>query len=147
MRQLDISGSIDAATSATLRSSTLTPSPTDISRSCYGHLTVVYRLQRYHQARIRPLAAANPGVGDDRRADRMADMSPRPRHTIKEIEKLLRSLESQGWRVEKGRKYFKAYCPCGLHKRTVHLTPSTASYLRNLVGWLGRETCWEEGRP
>lgn len=54
-------------------------------------------------------------------------MSPRPRHTIKEIEKLLRSLESQGWRVEKGRKYFKAYCPCGLHKRTVHLTPSTAA--------------------
>lgn len=44
----------------------------------------------------------------------MVDVSARPRHPTKEIEELLRSLESQGWRVEKARKYFKAYCPCGL---------------------------------
>lgn len=75
-------------------------------------------------------------------------VSPRPRHQIKEIEALLRSMEVQGWRVEKGSKYFKTFCPCGLHKKTVHLTPSGGGYLRNLVGWLRRETCWEgERRP
>ncbi len=78
--------------------------------------------------------------------DRITSVSPRHRHTVKEIEALLRSLESQGWRVKKDRKYYKAYCPCGLHKKTVHLTPSTTGYLRNLVGWLRRETCWKEDR-
>lgn len=73
-------------------------------------------------------------------------MSPRPRHQTKEIEALLRSLEAQGWRVTKGQRCFKAYCPWGLHLKTVHLTPSFAGYLRKLVGWLRRETCWEEGR-
>ena len=72
-------------------------------------------------------------------------MSSRPRHPDKDLEDVLRSLELQDWRVDKGRKYYKTYCPCGLHKKTVHLTPSGPRYMRNLVGWLARETCWEEG--
>jgi hypothetical protein len=72
-------------------------------------------------------------------------VAPRSRHPDKDLEAVLRSLERQGWRIERGQKYFKAYCPCGLHKKTVHLTPSGPRYLRNLVGWLRRETCWEEG--
>jgi hypothetical protein len=52
-------------------------------------------------------------------------MAGRPRHNDKDIEKVLRSLEKGGWRVEKGRKYFKAYCDFPFkHKKTVHLTPS-----------------------
>jgi len=74
-------------------------------------------------------------------------VSPRPRHPVTELEALLRSLEAQDRRVGKGRKYFKAYCSCGLHKKTVHLTPSVVGYLRNLVGWLRRETCWKEDVP
>lgn len=92
------------------------------------------------------------GRGDPRcrlsdSAGRIAAVSPRPRHQTKEIEALLRSLEAQGWRVTKGKGYFKAYCPCGLHLRTVHLTPSSAGYLAGLVRRLKRDTCWEEGRP
>ncbi len=68
----------------------------------------------------------------------------RPKHPDKDLEALLRSLESAGWRVEKGRKYFKGYCPCGDHKKTIHVTPSDPGYRRHLIGWLRRETCWEE---
>lgn len=67
----------------------------------------------------------------------------RPRHQDKHLEELLRDLEKARWRVTKGKGYFKAYCPCGKHKRFVHLTPSGRNYQRDLVGWLKRETCWE----
>ena len=77
----------------------------------------------------------------------MAAVSPRPRHQTKEIEALLCSLERQGWRMTKGGGYFKAYCPCREHLKTIHLTPSSAGYLRNLMGWLRRESCWKEDRP
>jgi hypothetical protein len=51
-------------------------------------------------------------------------VSGRPRHPDKDIEALLRSLEADEWRVIKGRKYFKAYRGCGVHKKTIHITPS-----------------------
>lgn len=72
-------------------------------------------------------------------------MASRPRHPDKDLEQVLRSLELCGWRVERGSRYYRAYCPCGTHKKTVHLTPSDPRYRRNLVGWLRRETCWEGG--
>lgn len=74
-------------------------------------------------------------------------MVSRPRHQDKDLEKLLRSMERQGWRVVKrGSGYFKCYCPCDVkHLQTVHLTPSSSGYLRNLVGQLRRATCWREG--
>lgn len=42
-------------------------------------------------------------------------------------------LKDRGWRVDETRKgYPRAYCPCGKHMRSVHLTPSGPGYWRNL---------------
>jgi hypothetical protein len=52
------------------------------------------------------------------------------RHSDAELEALLRSLERQGWVIEKGKKYYKAWCPPP-HKqclKTVKLTPSNPNY-------------------
>ena len=71
----------------------------------------------------------------------------RPRHTRPELEAVLREAEAQGWRVQKGKKYFKMYCPCAdEHLKTVKLTPSSPGYERNLRGQLKRATCWKEER-
>lgn len=71
-------------------------------------------------------------------------MTVRPRHTRPELEKILRSLESQGWRVTKGR-YYKVKCPCNeKHMSTVKCTPSDPNYPLNLRKKLSRETCWKE---
>lgn len=72
-------------------------------------------------------------------------MPTRPRHPRKELEAVLEEAEGQGWRVEKGRKYFKMWCSCPQkHKKTVKLTPSDSNYKRNLMGELRRATCWEK---
>jgi hypothetical protein len=74
-------------------------------------------------------------------------MSPsRPKHPDRDLELLLRSLEGQGWTVEKGRKYFKAKCgpPHRACLKTIKLTPSDPNYARNLRGWFRRSGCWEE---
>jgi hypothetical protein len=72
-------------------------------------------------------------------------MPSRPRHPDKDLEKVLKAAEQQGWTVTKRpRGYFKIYCPCAdKHLKTVHLTPGSA-YLRNLLGELRRNTCWKE---
>ncbi len=72
-------------------------------------------------------------------------MVKRPKHSYKEIEKLLRNLESQGWRVEMGSKHYLAKCPCGLkHMKSIACTPRSPHYLKNLLGAMRRETCWGE---
>jgi hypothetical protein len=73
-------------------------------------------------------------------------MSPRPRHPDKDLEAVLSNAERQGWRVTKRpNSYFKIYCPCAdKHLKTVHLSPSSSNYLRNLLGELKRKTCWKE---
>ncbi len=72
-------------------------------------------------------------------------MPGRPRHPDKDLERVLRALEQQGWRVTRGQKYFKAWCPCeARHWKTIHLTPSSSGYRQNLVGQLRRATCWQE---
>lgn len=71
-------------------------------------------------------------------------MGQRPRHQDKDLEQLLRDLEANNWRVTKGKKYYKVYCPCGIHQRTVKNTPSDPSYECNVRGWLGRTGCWEQ---
>ena len=69
----------------------------------------------------------------------------RPRHPKKDGEALLQEAEAQGWRVEKGKKYYKIYCPCpDLHKATVHLTPNV-NYWKRRRAELARRTCWKEG--
>lgn len=71
----------------------------------------------------------------------------RPRHTDKDIEDLIQTAESQDWRVAKGKKYFKMYCPCAeMHMKTVSLTPSDPNYLTNLRHWMRRTGCWKERR-
>jgi hypothetical protein len=62
----------------------------------------------------------------------------------KDIEPVLRAAENQGWRVSKGKRYYKMWCPCPLkHMKTVHLTPSDPNYVRNLLAQLRRRTCWK----
>jgi len=70
-------------------------------------------------------------------------MGRRPRHQVASLEAVLREAEHKGWTVTKGSKYFKMYCPCSnKHFKTVHLTPSSPSYEKNLRGRLQRATCW-----
>jgi hypothetical protein len=68
----------------------------------------------------------------------------RPRHSVKELEQVLRDAEARNWRVEGGgNSYFKIYCPCPMmHMKTVHLTPQR-NYEKRLRRWLARRTCWE----
>lgn len=71
-------------------------------------------------------------------------MTPRPRHPDKELEAIIQDLELRNWRVERGRKYYKAKCPCvKLHMKTIHLTPSGRMYSTNLRKWFERQSCWE----
>lgn len=71
----------------------------------------------------------------------------RPRHPRKELEAILREAEGKGWRVTKGRGYFKLWCPCPRKcRKTVHLTPSDPRYAQNLKHALARDTCWGDGK-
>jgi hypothetical protein len=70
-------------------------------------------------------------------------MAKRPRHQRPELEAILRQGEALGWRAEKGNQYYRMWCPCGTHQKTVRLTPSDPNYARNLRGWLRRTGCWE----
>jgi hypothetical protein len=77
--------------------------------------------------------------------DKRANQVGRPKHQVKELEALLREGERKGWRVEKGKKYFKMLCPNACKcRKTVHLTPSGAQYEENLRHKLSRDTCWNE---
>lgn len=70
----------------------------------------------------------------------------RPKHPIKELERILREAEAKGWLVEKRpNRYFKMKCPCeGRHIKTVKLSPSNPYYERQLRGQLSRATCWDK---
>jgi hypothetical protein len=70
--------------------------------------------------------------------------SKRPRHPKKELEQLLRDVESHGWTVAKGQGYYRARCPCGAHQRSVQLSPSNPLAERNLRAWFTRQTCWDQ---
>jgi hypothetical protein len=68
----------------------------------------------------------------------------RPRHQDKELERVLRRVEDNGWRVERGKGYFRLLCPCPeKHMRSVSLTPSDPNYGKNLVRWIERQSCWK----
>lgn len=73
----------------------------------------------------------------------------RPKHPDKDLERLLKDAESQGWRVVKRKraKYYKILCPCPEQhfKLSIHMTPSDPQYERNLRYWLLKNTCWEQG--
>ena len=59
----------------------------------------------------------------------------------KELEAIRRIAVKKGWRVERGKRYYKMWCPCGRHMKTMKLTPSDPNYTRNLLGQLRRATC------
>jgi hypothetical protein len=69
----------------------------------------------------------------------------RPRHPNKELEALLRYAEDHEWRADKPKAYFRLRCPCGMHQRRIHLTPSDPNYELNARKWLERQPCWKEG--
>jgi len=68
----------------------------------------------------------------------------RPKHPKPELEAILKQAEIQGWRVDRGKKYYKMFCPCKVHFKTVHLSPSDPNYPLNLRKWLTRTGCWKE---
>ena len=75
-------------------------------------------------------------------------MAPgRPRHPKPALEAVCGEAEAAGWRITRGSIYFKAYCPCGQHKRSIHLSPSDPNYLQNLRQWFTRQPCWTKEGP
>lgn len=71
----------------------------------------------------------------------------RPRHPKPELEKLIREAEGFGWRVSKGRSYYKALCPCpGKCMETIRLTPSGTNYAKNKRNKMSKCEMWEDGR-
>lgn len=71
-------------------------------------------------------------------------MIARQRHPKKDLEAILKSAEAHGWNFERKQKYFMGKCSCGVHHRTVHLSPSDPNYGTNLDHWFRRQTCWKE---
>lgn len=69
-------------------------------------------------------------------------MADRNRHPNKELEAAIRYAEAAGWRRTRGKGYFRLYCPCGIHIKSVALTPSNPNYKRNLISWFHRQDCW-----
>ena len=68
-----------------------------------------------------------------------------PRHPDKDLERIIREAEEHGWRrTKRPKSYFRLYCPCGRHIKTVALTPSGANYGRNLLAWFRRQDCWDQ---
>ena len=57
----------------------------------------------------------------------------------KEVKKLVKELEQQGWRVEERRSSrLMAYSPDGVTMVPIHKTPGDRKSLKNLVGQLRR---------
>jgi len=69
-------------------------------------------------------------------------MGDRPANPDKHIENTIRRCETAGWTFSRGRKYYKGRCPCGVHLKTIHLTPNRA-YLLNLRRYFTRLDCWK----
>ena len=67
----------------------------------------------------------------------------------KELAAIREEAKRKGWRVDRGKGYYKMWCPawCGRHMKTVKLTPSNRNYTRNLLGQLHRATCWDKKPP
>ena len=59
----------------------------------------------------------------------------------KDLEQLLREFHHAGWRIENPPTYYRVKCPCGQHKRMIHLTPSNPRYAANVRAWLNRQHC------
>lgn len=72
------------------------------------------------------------------------------RYGDKETSQLLKWFEEHGWKVilPPPGKYAAVRCPCGLHQRRIHKTPSDPNYQKNARHWAQRQSCWnKEGGP
>lgn len=65
-----------------------------------------------------------------------------PKHSKKDLEQILQLFDASGWRITKGKTYYKLYCPCRDHKTTVHLSPSNPNYALDKRKWLERQPCY-----
>lgn len=74
-----------------------------------------------------------------RRNDRSA-MGYWKKHPRKEFEAVLDQFHELGWRIDDPPKYYRLRCPCGLHMRWFHLTPSNPNYGVEALQWAKR-TC------
>lgn len=63
------------------------------------------------------------------------------RHPKKDLERLLEQFHASGWVIKDSDTYYKVLCPCGEHRRTIHLSPSGSQYRRNAESWLRRQPC------
>jgi hypothetical protein len=62
----------------------------------------------------------------------------------KELKAIREEAERKGWRVFRGKRYWHLYCPCTKkHKKNMAISPSDPNYVKNLLGQLGRATCWK----
>lgn len=68
----------------------------------------------------------------------------RARHPVPALEHLLCDVEAHAWTVTRAKKYYRCACPCGVHLKWIHLTPSDPNYARNQRAWFTRQACWEE---
>lgn len=71
----------------------------------------------------------------------------RPTHPKPDLEKLLKLVEANGWRVTRGKKYYSCRCACLAHMKTMHLTPSDPNYALNMIKWFQRQPCWKGEKP
>ena len=60
------------------------------------------------------------------------------RHPRKDLEAILREFDRMGWRIIETKKYYRLQCPCGLHQRWFHLTPSGSTYGIDALHWAKR---------
>jgi hypothetical protein len=95
-----------------------------------------------HTGTLRIIAPGGDGHPTPGAYDPAAMPDGRP-HPKKELEEVLQMMEARGWRILRRKKYFRGYCPCGDHMKSVHISPSGASYRKNLIGWLQRQPCWD----
>lgn len=51
----------------------------------------------------------------------------------KDLRKLLKQLEAQGWRIKPSKKGVKAYSPDGSHVQSIHMTNSDHRAYKNIV--------------
>lgn len=61
----------------------------------------------------------------------------------KDVEALLEEYHRARWRIKNPPKYYSVLCPCGLHQRQIHRTPSDPNYCKNALAWGQRQPCWE----
>lgn len=66
------------------------------------------------------------------------------RHPKQTLQAVLGEFHEAGWTIQDPPKYYRVQCPCGLHQRSIHLTPSDPNYARNALRWLRRQTCYQK---